>query len=164
MEDSLQFLVGGKWNRERWWYGVIQVCRRWRYLVLQSTSHLRLSLVCTHGTLVADMLAHSPPLPLIIDYLDEPADFTAKDEEGLTLALRHHDRVHRVRIMRSISILQNLIIALDGEFPILEYLFIEHQRYMRPRIEHDMSLDLPETFRAPNLRHLVLMNFTIPIG
>src|SRR5258708_17693433 len=55
-----EILEGGEWKRERWWYKLVQVCRRWRYLILQSTSHLRLSLLCAPGTPVADMLAHSP--------------------------------------------------------------------------------------------------------
>ena len=110
------------------------------------------------------MLAHSPPLPLIIDHLDQHNDITEADEEGITLALRYHDRVCRIRLMKSVPVIQKLITALDGEFPILEYLSIIHQRYRRPSIEHNVRLNLPETFRAPHLRHLVLMSFTIPIG
>ncbi len=67
---------------------LVQVCRRWRYLILESASHLRLSLVCAPGTPVTVMLAHSPPLPLIIDYFDENNDIDAKDEEGLIYALQ----------------------------------------------------------------------------
>ncbi len=110
------------------------------------------------------MLAHSPPLPLIIDHLDQHNDIMAADEQGIILALRHRDRVRRIRLMKSVPILQKLITALDGEFPILEYLSIIHQRYRRPSIEHNMHLNLPETFRAPHLRHIVLMSFAIPIG
>jgi hypothetical protein len=162
--DNNQFLDGGEWNRERWWFTLAHVCRRWRRLVLDSASHLRLSLVCARGTPVADMLAHSPPLPLIIDHLDQHNDITAADEQGITLALQHRDRVRRIRLKKPVPILQKLIMALDGEFPILEYLSIIHQRYRRPSIEHNTRLNLPETFRAPHLRHIVLMSFAIPIG
>src|SRR5713226_1941040 len=157
-------LEGGEWNRERWWYRLVQVCRRWRYLILESASHLRLSLVCAPGTPVTDMLAHSPPLPLIIDYLDDNNDINVKDEEGLIYALQQRDRVRRIRIMKPVPILEKLIINFDGEFPILEYLLIQHQRYLRPVTWGNRNLSLPETFRAPNLHHLVLMNFAIPIG
>jgi hypothetical protein len=162
--DASQILEGGEWNQERWWYKVVQVCRRWRYLILDSASHLRLSLVCAPGTLVTDMLAHSPPLPLIIDYLDENDDIDAKDEEGLIYALQQRDRVRRIRILKPVPILEKLIINLDGEFPILEYLFIARQQDMRPVTWCDRNLNLPESFQAPNLRHLLLQNFTIPIG
>src|SRR5712692_5660877 len=157
-------LEGGEWNRERWWYNLVQVCRRWRYLILQSPSHLRLSLVCAPGTPVTDMLAHSPPLPLIIDYLDENNDIDAKDEEGLIYAFQQRDRVRRIRIMKPVPILEKLIINLDGEFPILEYLLIQHQRYLTPVTSRNRNLSFPETFRGPQLRHLVLDNFTTPIG
>ena len=110
------------------------------------------------------MLANSPPLPLIIDHLDEHNDITAADEQGIILALQHRDRVRRIRLMKPVPILQTLVMALDGEFPNLEYLSIIHQRYRRPSIEHNVHLNLPETFRAPHLRILVLMSFAIPIG
>ena len=127
-ENDVRLIEGGKWNRERWWYRLIQVCRRWRYIVLDSAIHLQVSLVCGRGTPVADMLAHSPPVPLIIDHIDEEYHvLTPEDEEGIILALQNRDRVRRIRITKSVSILQKLVIALDGEFPILEFLFIVHQ-------------------------------------
>src|SRR5713226_5948684 len=105
--NSLQILGGGEWSRERWWYRLVQVCRKWRYLILESASHLRLSLVCAPGTPVTDMLAHwrSPPLPLI-DYLKGNNDVTAKDEEGLIYALRQRDRVRRIRLLIPVQILE----------------------------------------------------------
>jgi hypothetical protein len=66
--------------------------------MLRSASYLGLCLVCTRGTPVADMLAHSPPLPLIIDHINQDPVTTAEDEEGILLALQHHDRVRRVRL------------------------------------------------------------------
>ena len=163
--DDTQILGGGKWSRERWWHRLIQVCRRWRYLVLESAFHLQVSLVCARGTPVADMLAHSPPtVPLIIDYFDDGyQDLTAEDEKGIILALQHRDRVRRIRLLKPTPILQKLIVALDGEFPILEFLLIWHQRHHRPVVESTMNLNLPETFRAPHLRQLLLKNFATPI-
>ena len=156
----MQILQGGNWNRERWWYRLLKVCRRWRYLILDSPLYLRLSLVCARGTPVADILAHSPPFPLIIDYLDQNHHITAEDEEGIILALQHRDRVRRIRLENPIPKLQRLVNALDGEFPILEYLYIDHQ----PAFEYNPNLIFPETFRTPHLRHLVLMYLAIPIG
>ena len=160
-----QILGGGKWNRERWWHRLIQVCRRWRYLVLESAFHLQVSLVCTRGTPVADMLVHSPPaIPIIIDHFDENyQELTTEDEKGIILALQHRDRVRRIRIIKPTPILQKLIIALKGEFSILEFLLIWHQMYHRPVIEPITNLKFPETFRAPHLRQLLLKNFVTPI-
>src|SRR5258708_2889702 len=163
--NASQILGGGEWNRERWWYRLVQVCCRWRYLILQSASHLHLSLFCAPGTPVTDMFALLTPLPLISNYFDdENNDIGAKDEEGLIYALRQRDRVRRIRLMKPVPILERLILNLDGEFPILEYLLIRHQRYSRPVTWRNRNLNLPESFLAPHLRHLLLQKFTIPIG
>ena len=156
-------LLGGEWGRERWWYAPAQVCRRWRYLILGSASHLRLHLLCTYGTPVADMLAHSPPFPLIIDLPGvhsgiDGHDITAEDEERIMLALQHRERIRRIRLDVPAPNLQRLILAIDDEFPILEYLVL-----VSPD-KHPIGLVLPETFRAPNLRHLLLLNFAFSIG
>jgi hypothetical protein len=110
------------------------------------------------------MLADSPPLPLIIDHIDDEYDvLTPEDEEGIILALQHRDRVRRIRIRKSALILQKFVLALNGVFPILEFLSIDDRRFMRPFINYTTNLNLPETFRAPHLRQLVLDNFTTPI-
>ena len=161
---SHQTLDGEVWNSERWWYRLIHVCRRWRRLVLDSASRLQVFLVCARGTPVAEMLAHAPPFPLIIDHIDEGYHvLTPEDEEGIKLALQQRDRVRRIRIRKSNSILKRLVVALDGEFPILEYLSIDDLPFRRPFINYMTNLDLPETFRAPHLHELVLDNFAAPI-
>ena len=84
-----------QWGLERWWYKLAQVCRQWRYLILSSQVRLDLHLVCTYGTPVADMLENSPPLPLIINFLQDDREITAEDEQGVLLALQHRVRVRR---------------------------------------------------------------------
>ena len=79
--------LGTNWGRIRWWYKPAQVCRRWRMIILESPVRLDLHLVCTYGTPVADILVHSPPLPLVIDYLDVDRERTAEDDDGILLAL-----------------------------------------------------------------------------
>ena len=157
-----QSLEGGEWNCERWWYRLVQVCRRWRYIVLESASRLRLSLLCARGAPVADMLAHSASLPLVIDHFFNDDRITAEDEEGITLALQNHDRVRRIRLRGRASILNKLVDSLDGEFPILEYLLIEPQESIWLFVRDNMNF--LETFRAPHLRHLLLTKIDIPIG
>jgi len=142
---------------ERWWYKLVQVCRRWRYLILGSASYLRLALLCTRGTPVADMLLHSPPLPLVIDLDDLNNNLTADDEEGLMLALRNRNRVRHISLRMPVPSLQRPVMAMDGEFPTLEFLSIE------PPVKPNASISLPPTFEAPQLRHLWLDDFTNPI-
>ena len=160
-EDEGARLGGGRggWNRGRWWYGLSHVCQRWRRVILGSASYLGVSLVCTTGTPVADMLAHSPPLPLLIDYRNGNRDIAAEDEEGAIFALMHYNRVRRVRLGMAATSLQTLIVAMDDEYPVLEYLIIAFPD------EDDSSIcQFPETLQAPNLRHLYLFGFVIPIG
>ncbi|KAH9971563.1 hypothetical protein BGW80DRAFT_445275 [Lactifluus volemus] len=96
------------------------------------------------------MLAHSPPLPLIIYYAGSKV--AAKDESDILLALSHRDRVHHIYL----SMAQNMgkfVTAMNDQFPILERMYI-----------HSLTkVDLPFTFRAPNLRHLHLSKASVPI-
>jgi hypothetical protein len=148
---------GAQWVGERWWYRLAHVCQRWQNLILGSASYLGLCLVCTYGTPVADMLAHSPPLPLVIDYYEH--DFTAENEEAIMLALEQRDRVRRIRFKIPVLKLQKLIMAIDGEYPILEYLILDD-----PPEDKSTVLTLPETLETPHLRHLTInCSIRIPI-
>ena len=144
---------------ETWWYHLIHVCQRWRTVILRSASYLGLSLVCTKGTRVAYMLANSPSLPLVIDYAQEYCGIPEKDEQQAFIALKQRGRVRRISIELSIINLKKLVVALEGEYPILEHLTIRHQIK-----DNTTSLTLPETFEAPHLRHLTLVGFALPIG
>src|SRR6267154_329791 len=152
---NIHFGGGGRWVGERWWYRLANVCQRWRGLILESASYLGLCLVCTYGTPVADMLAHSPPLPLVIDY--DGRDVTAEDEEAILLALEQRDRVRRIRFNLPVLQLQKFIVAIDGEYPILEHLIL-----MDPLEDESTVLTLPETLETPHLRHLMI-ECSIPI-
>jgi hypothetical protein len=107
---------------------------------------------------VEDMLAHSPPLPLIIDHIHPDGDVSAENEEGILLALQHHDRVRRIRLRIPASNLQKLTIAMDGEFPMLEYLHI------RDVTSEETNLILPRTLYAPKLQLLILESIIYPTG
>ena len=103
------------------------------------------------------MLVHSPPLPLIIDYRSR--NIKAKDEEAIILALEQRDRVRRIRFLQPVLKLQKFIMAIDGEYPILEHLILEDL----PK-EKGTALILPETLQTPHLRHLTIdCSIRIPI-
>ena len=101
------------------------------------------------------MLAHSPPLPLTVDYGSERG-ITAEDEEGILLALEQRHRVRHLRLALPVLNLQKLVMAIDGEFLILEHLIVYPT-------EIGTILMLPETLQAPHLRHLMLGAFARPI-
>jgi hypothetical protein len=142
----------------RWWYTLAHVCRRWRNIILGSATYLGLSLLCTYGAPVADMLEHSPPLPLVVGYFMD-RELTTEDEEGIILALKHHDRIRRIRLSNHVTIIQKLIMAMDEEYPILEYLYITLSMK-----DNSSILQFSETFQAPHLRYLNLRSFALPIG
>ena len=161
-EISRSFGGSGRWIRGRWWYKLAQVCQRWRNVILGSAPSLDLFLVCTHGTPVADMLAHSPHLPLVIDYDDDGDSIprvTAEDEEGAILALKMRDRVRCIRLCMLAPRLQKFIEAMysDDEYPILEYLIIR-------ALDNDTVFTFSETLQAPHLHSLLLRGFALPIG
>jgi hypothetical protein len=103
------------------------------------------------------MLAHSPPLPLTVDYRSE-GGITSGDEEGIMLALKQRHRVRHLRLNFPVQNLLKFVMAIDEEFPILEYLIL----YPATK-DSTASLVLPETLQAPNLRHLMLEGFTCPV-
>ena len=152
-------ILGGRWEHERWWHKLTQVCQRWRNLILESSSYLGLCLVCTYGTPVADMLALSPPLPLILHYMDSDRDIKAAAEEGIMLALKQRRRVHRIHFFMPIPNLERLIKVIVKEYPVLEYLIMMSS----PEVVGTTTWKLPLTFLAPHLRCLVLNDFTLPV-
>jgi len=155
--DDFLLLHGGVWTRERWWYKLVQVCRRWRYLILDSAHHLRLSLVVSRGTPVAKMLQHFPSLPLTIIYDNRSTSITSEEERRIIHALEHRDRVRHIRLDSFVSNLRKIIMALEGEFPILEVLWLGPTTRLEP------GFMLPKSLRAPHLRRLGLSKITFPI-
>ena len=149
-------------TRGRWWYKPAQVCQRWRNIIFGSASYLGLFLVCTYGTPVAEMLAHSPPFPLIVYYATKGRGITTDDEQGIIFALKQRERVLRVHFNElDTSLLEKFIAVMDEEFPILECLLITNSIEDKRTI-----LIFPETLRASHLRLLWLRGFqvSIPIG
>ena len=144
-----------------WWYAFAHVCRRWRSVIFGSAGYLSISLLCTYGKPIADMLARSPPLPLVVDYFRDDRELTTEDEEGITLALEQHDRVRRVRLQvgDAVTTMQEFFVTMDREYPILEYLYISRRK------EDNSTISiLPDLFQAPHLRHLTLGGFALQIG
>ena len=102
------------------------------------------------------MLAHSPPLPLTVDYDSKTGITTEDDEKGILLALEQRHRVRHIRLILPDRILRKLVMAIDEEFPILEYLIVAP-------LTEESTVVFPETLQAPHLRHLTLSCFACPI-
>ena len=102
------------------------------------------------------MLLHSPHLPLTVDY-GIGDSISAENEEGILLALEQRHRVRHLRLSSRVQNLQKLVVAIDEEFPVLEYLIVS------PWTKDSTVLMLPETLQAPHLRRLLLHDFACPI-
>ena len=99
--------------------------------MFRSVFHLGLCLRCTNGTPVADMLEHSSPLPLVIDYhTDGNRGLSEEDEWGIMLALQHLDSERRIRLLMPHQDLQKFITAIGEEFPMLEFLYLSPLRHL----------------------------------
>jgi hypothetical protein len=59
---------------------------------------------------------------LVMDHIDDTCYATTEQDEGIILALQHCNRVRRLRLHMPLQNLKGLIIAIDNEFPMLEWL------------------------------------------
>ena len=104
------------------------------------------------------MLAKSPPIPLVIDYLDIDRGhiLSAKDEEGILLALKQPNRIRCIRVGSDPLESQKFVMAMNDKFPILEYLVMAGGT-------DDATFVFLKIIQAPHLRHLVLNGVAPPI-
>ena len=137
-----------------WWYQLAHVCQKWRRVAFSSPIRLGLTLICTPCTPVADLLAHGPPLPLIVYWGNIVYRETEDRFDNFRLALQQRDRVCRIKLQLPDRALRSLMPSLDGSFPVLETLELCPSSY-------DSRVQLPVTLQAPNLRHLHLSVSTI---
>ena len=106
------------------------------------------------------MLEYSPPLPIALDYARKDRGWTVEDGDGILLALQHRARVRRIRLCVPHLHERKLFTALEMEFPMAEYLYIEilSPTEMRP------GLEIHHTFQAPRLSHLALTSCSLLVA
>ena len=144
------------WNIQLTWRKLAHVCRRWRLLVSDSWSHLDMHLLLTNDSPSIYTLSHLPPLPLAINFLDRTRTMTRKDEDNLHLGLQQHDRVSQVAFRAPSLSLRMWFELMNKLFPRLRDLSLLSTN------TEEMGLVLPETFQAPDLRHLSLHGIGLP--
>ena len=83
---------------------------------------------------------------------------TAVDDEQIALALVQRNRVRRIRLCMPAPRLRRLLMVMDGEYKILEYLIMDTLK------DHYDDLMLPEALQVPHLHHLMLIGFALPMG
>ena len=120
--------------------------------MFESASRLKLRLLCTPATPVADLLTHSPPLPLIVALQCHVLRSTKAQGDTL-FALQHADRVVSISVNPWCSEDSEMLMALDRAFPTLKALSLSNQ--------DGRSVVLPGDFVAPHLRTLHLRSVAV---
>jgi hypothetical protein len=141
------------WNIRLGWRKLSHVCQRWRRLMFETAFHLGMHIECTNGAPIVDTLEHLPRLPLRVYYR---FTFTKQDELGVYGALQLRNRVRHIHIILSPSLLHKFLVLMGENFPILGHLSLWFTT------DKSITLTLPKTFLASNLRHLALAGVGLP--
>ena len=137
------------------WHRLAHVCRTWRNVVLSSSRHLNLELLCTHGTSVRKNLGHLPALPTVIHFSGSYED---SDEDNIIAALEHPNRIHAIRLSASHTLLEKMSTVAQEPFPELTRLWLESKG------DKHMPV-LPDAFLggyAPRLQKVYLDGIPFP--
>ena len=142
------------------WEMLMQVCRRWRQVVLGSPRRLKLRLVCTRTTPVTRLLDIWPPFPITVclPYPFPVADMPENGLENIIAALECRDRIFNILIyeIRGPD-LEKLVNVLHEPLPVLTSFLL---------YSTDESVPvLPETFlggSAPRLQTFELTGIPFP--
>ena len=147
--------------------GLAHVCQTWRNIILGRTSYLGVSLTvsvhlarasqtcwCVYQNFISPSTRHR-----VINYFKGNHAMTAEDEEGVTLAFKQRSRICRVRLRIPVASQEKLVVAMNEECPILEYLIITI-----PTEDTSIMLIFSGTLQAPHPCHLSLKVFAFPIG
>jgi hypothetical protein len=118
---------------------LIQVCRRWRYIILGSPRRLNLQVLYTPMTPTRMKLDIWPPFPISIYSNSFDLEVDESDLEHLIAAFEHRDRTSQIYIqMINIPALESLIDAMHEPLPALTDLHLSSTDESVPV--------LPETF------------------
>ncbi|KAH9008440.1 hypothetical protein EDB83DRAFT_2681333 [Lactarius deliciosus] len=115
-------------QRTKKWQRLVHVCQRWRRIIFASPQRLDLYLSCSYGTPLRRNLHFWPiTLPLTLNYPGRidvyGRGLAPEDEDNVIAALsRHASRVHRIDILGSSSLLNNVATVMQAPFPVLTYL------------------------------------------
>ena len=97
------------------WRNLTQVCRRWRYVIFDLSSHLDMCLplsALTNDSPSINIPSYLPPLLLAINHYRTRA-MTQKDEDNVRLGLQEHGRVRVVVLQASSSSLRMCLAQMN---------------------------------------------------
>ncbi|KAH9965383.1 hypothetical protein BC827DRAFT_1184257 [Russula dissimulans] len=147
-------LRGRPWR----WQKLVHVCQRWRHVVFGSPLRLDLQLSCSYGTPVRKLLGCWPPLPLTVQYGGLPGLMppASEDEDNIVAALQHPQRIWKIVLTVTNSLLEKIEPLMQEPFPILSHLEISQEK---------TGWVLPSSFlggSTPRLRVIHLYDIAFP--
>ncbi len=140
------------------WHLLVHVCQRWRQVVFASPHRLNLQILCTERTPVRKNLCIWPVFPIVIVfYRYSWSGLTSNDEDNVTAALEHRDRVCYLFVDVTGLQLEKIATAIQKPFPVLTDLIIVKR--------DEGALVLPDGFlggSAPCLQQIHLHGIHYP--
>src|SRR5579863_1121334 len=117
--------VGFGWLWSQWWKTLIQVCRRWRGIILSSPRRLNLRVICTNNTPTRTLL-DIWPLFLIIILCRPPQMVDDEGVENIIAAVERRDRTSEILIYQiNGRAWEKLSAAMNKSFPNLTVFFLD---------------------------------------
>ncbi|KAN0133355.1 hypothetical protein V8E53_008795, partial [Lactarius tabidus] len=112
---------------------LVHVCQRWRQIIFESPRRLHLKIRCTHGTPVKKCLSIWPKIPIHVAYYLSSTKVCPIDEENISIALQHPDRVSHLALdVDSTGTLEKLATLIQKPFPVLTHLSITSGAKLAP--------------------------------
>jgi len=158
--DSYRKLMSwhdGMWN----WQKLLHICRRWRYIVLESPRRLNLQIECNRSTPTKKLLDIWPPFPISISCYPWGSE-GARGNHNIFAALHRRDRVSQIDISDiTCTEVEQFTAAMDEPFPFLTNFCVRTFEIA----ESAVVAELPDSFlggSAPRLQVLVLEGAAFP--
>ncbi|KAH9167647.1 hypothetical protein EDB89DRAFT_1909823 [Lactarius sanguifluus] len=122
-----------------------------------SSRHLRLDLLCTHGIPVKkQLLGYLATFPIVISF--RRPYLRGSDEDNLSAALEHHNRVRVFELKLPYTLFKELATVMQEPFPALTHFWFEWDNW-------DAMPPLPDTFlggSAPCLQTIHISGIPFP--
>jgi len=153
------------WHDGLWmWQNLLHVCRRWRYIVLESPRRLDLQIECHRSTPTRKLLDIWPPFPISISSYPWSREGT-RGNHNIFAALQRCKRISQIDFSDITCMeVEQFAAAMDEPFPILTDLCVQ-------TFEKDSDLvppitaELPDSFlggSAPRLQSFILQGVAFP--
>jgi F-box-like len=155
--DIFDFCQKPLYESPQWWYALVHVCRRWRYIVCESPLRLNLRLECNANTPVkktldSDAWPRAFPIAIKESRLRLP-----HSGANIIAALEYHGRVSQIDLYTTSTLLKRLNKVMKNPYPILTRLRLYTWKSAVPVLR--------DTFlggSAPRLKDLSLVGIPFP--